>query len=133
MMIKTAAFASLAAAALALAPTAHADDLQVIFQPNLGGMNVRVSDTSGYPQAQNCTYTSVSAGGIGSLVPPQVAKPFSIPPGATVDVRLPGIPTGTTWQVLINCEWAGPPLPTTGGNPTGPRPQPGRFNGIQTY
>jgi hypothetical protein len=131
-MKKLFATALIVPAALALAAPAHADGLDVIFQPNIGGMVVNVSATGGYPQAQNCTYTAVSAGGLGSLVPPTVNKPFNLPPNGTANVRLPGIPTGSTWSVQINCEWAGPPLPKGPGVPLD-RPSSGRFNGVQSY
>lgn len=120
-------------AAIALAAPAHADGLAVNFQPALSGMNVVVTDTTGYPQAQNCTYTAVSAGGLGSLVPPVVERPFQLAPKGTFTLRLPGLATGTVYDTRINCEWDGPPLPTTGTNPTGPRPSAGFNSQTVTY
>jgi len=130
LMKRTAAAALVIPAALALAAPAHASDLNVIFQPGFGGMTVIVTETTGYPQQQNCSYTSVSAGGLASLVPPTVRKPFTLPPGQTAQIQLPGIPTGSTFSVQISCDWVGPPLPKA---QAGDRPSPGRFDGVQSY
>lgn len=132
-MIKTAAAALAASAALALAAPAHADaaGMAVNFQPTFGGINVTITEAGGAPKGQDCTYTSVSAGGLGSLVPPTLEKKFALAPAATVTLRLPGIPTGTTWQVIIRCKWQGadpPPLP---GQPFSPNE--GFFSDIVTY
>jgi hypothetical protein len=96
------------------AAPAHAEafGMTVSFQPVFAGIKVSFTEAGGALAVQKCTYNSVSLGGLGGLAPPNINKPFDLPAiGGTSTMTLPGIPTGTKWNVLINCKWAKEPAP----------------------
>ncbi len=119
---------ALVAVPLLFAAPAHADGrgMSVNFQPVFGGIKVSFTEAGGARELQKCTYTSVSVGGLGGLVPPNINKPFDlIPGGNTSTMTLPGIRTGTKWQVIISCNYERPQPPQA--------PSPAFFNDIVTY
>lgn len=110
------AAAAVAAPAL-LFPGAGTAQAETYVQPRSDALGVEVLVVSVDPTPSSgwCTYTAVPA-----VVPPGVLPPlpvynlpFHLQEGGIHKLWFPGIQTGTTWNVNVNCPDAGVDSPTT--------------------
>lgn len=119
--------AALAASAMALSGAlwgsagvaqAAGNGLDVRFVPVLQGMQVTITDLVGAGK-QNCSYDAVPQN---SLLPPTRIDFVLGVEGENMMV-IPGLPTGTTWEVNVSCSF----------DPPNPFAIPGSWNSFQTY
>jgi hypothetical protein len=106
------AAAAAAPAALFLgAGTAQADNLQVSISPTVGGVGIQVRDQGGSgplgvgaSSLSGCVYSSTpNTTGI-----PYFGPPFELnASNPTFSWFAPGLETGTTWKIAVNCAQGG--------------------------
>lgn len=68
----------------------------------VGGLTVSIQDTLGV--TADCTYYAESASSPVSPPPPPFWKEFRLPAHAIELFAIPGIRTGTTWNVHVQCD-----------------------------
>jgi hypothetical protein len=106
---------------LTTAAPAHAAGLSVDFTPTIGGIMVDIRETSGVQAKQDCTYDA-------SAQPPTLLQPvhkdFVLGVQGEVSWEMPGIQTGTKWNVGVKCAFS---------SPAPANAQPGSFSGVVTY
>lgn len=115
-----AAATALGAAALGSAGAAEAagNGLDVRFVPVLQGMQVTITDLVGAGK-QNCSYDAVPQA---SLLPPTHID-FVLGLNGENTMVIPGLPTGTGWDVSVSCVY----------DPPNPFVIPGSWNSFQVY
>ena len=115
---------------LALAPVAHADGgINVLTAPGIGQFTVTVTNST--TGLEDCIYSAQPKQP--SLLPP-VVRNFTLGNVGQVLFVIPGMPTGTVWDVSINCTWkVPPPVPTPINGQTFNPPPPGHWAETITY
>ncbi|MDT5255854.1 MAG: hypothetical protein QOD10_934 [Mycobacterium sp.] len=121
-MTKRVILAALAIPAMLItAAPAHAAGLSVNFLPKPDGISVDIRETSGVQAKQDCTYDATAQ--LPSLLPP-VHRDFVLGVQGEVSWEMPGIPTLTRWNVVVNCVFS---------SPAPANAQPGSFSQVVTY
>jgi len=79
-----------------------------------GGVDVLIHSPNVPADAPSgwCTFTSRVRGNPWGKPLPATDVPFYLPPGGGARLWLPSYPTGSTWDVTVNCPNTGPQLTT---------------------
>jgi hypothetical protein len=111
MKTRIALCASAILAMLVMASPVHAEPGNVIanFAPSPFQMVVTVTSTDNI-FAKQCSYSASNP------LLPKVSRNFSLTPGGSQTLTFPGPPTGTSWRVVIVCDYVGGPSGQSGGS-----------------
>lgn len=107
-MRKTIGVIAAGAAALFLGAGTAQADISASAQPVVGGVAISIASTAGSgPQVSGaCLFTSTVQGSALGKPLPTVNLPFFLPQQGPATIRLPGFPTGSTWNIKVSCPGA---------------------------